>query len=196
MDEKRDSTGRGKRGGYSPGISSAEALLDATAALLQEKGYFGTGLNEILKNSGAPRGSLYHHFPGGKDELVIRALQRSAGQLQLSLQSVAASQGMQAFISFFKDRLLVSNFSKGCPVASVAQEVSTHRPEILEVCSAIYREWENALAEYLGGEASLTRARAILCQLEGAILLAKTHKDISYLDLVLASDTPANQRDK
>lgn len=60
-------------------LSSRERLIQTTAQLLQEKGYYGTGLKDILKLSGTPSGSLYHYFPDGKEELTAAAI-RSAGR--------------------------------------------------------------------------------------------------------------------
>src|SRR3954453_12156456 len=59
---------------------SRERLLDSAVDLLQRQGYHGTGLNELLERSGAPRGSLYHYFPGGKEQMGAEAIARAGGR--------------------------------------------------------------------------------------------------------------------
>jgi len=172
------------RGSYAIGDASVQRILDATAELLQEKGYYGTGLNEILKRSGAPRGSLYHHFPGGKDELVIRSLERSGRQLAAALQTESGTLELSRFLDYFRDQLIESDFSKGCPIAAVAQEVGNDHPEVRKACSQIYSLWEELLAASLTGPDAGPRARRLLCQIEGALLLCKTHRDLGYLDAI------------
>ena len=66
----------------SNGRASREAFVEATGELLRRQGYAATGLNEIVARSGAPRGSLYFHFPGGKQELALAAMERTGEQLR------------------------------------------------------------------------------------------------------------------
>lgn len=211
---------------YEKGRASRDRFLLAAAELLQERGYYGTGLNEILARSGAPRGSLYHHFPGGKDELTIAAL-RTAGErlsasLAAGLESAAdLAAGLRAFFDYFRNELRASEFRKGCPIAAVAQEVGGDHPEILAACGAIYADWEHQLTRLFSPNRTIvsesdtasapeqnrtfvsvpgsdsesatneTRrageaARLVLSTLEGALLLARTRHDLSYLDLAEA----------
>ena len=72
--------------------SSRERLLDSAVDLLQRQGYRGTGLNELLERSGAPRGSLYHYFPGGKEQIGAEAIARAGGQVAGGDRAPAAGQ--------------------------------------------------------------------------------------------------------
>ena len=172
---------------YKSGKASRERFLEAAGELLQERGYYGTGLNEILARSGAPRGSLYHHFPGGKDELVIEALRVSGASLGAQLREILAMatdarSGLRAIFETFRTILHDSDFRKGCPVAAVAQETAGDHDEIRTACAAIYAAWEVELAGAL--QIPVTPdARLLLSILEGALLLAKTRRDVTYLDL-------------
>ena len=71
--------------------SSRDAFVSSTAKLLRRQGYAATGLNEIVARSGAPRGSLYFHFPGGKQELALAAMEHSGEQLRGAIAAVMAS---------------------------------------------------------------------------------------------------------
>lgn len=188
---------------YKSGRASRERFLNSTAELLQERGYYGTGLNEILARSGAPRGSLYHHFPGGKDELTISALQVAGTSLGEQLTALLSggpdlATGIRRIFDFFRTELKKSDYRKGCPIAAVAQEVAGEHPDILAACDAIYAGWEAGLAMAISNnpesgappDASdpgcLEAAKLVLSTLEGALLLSKTRRDLTYLDLAEA----------
>ena len=70
---------------------SREAMIRATVDLLRERGYSGTSLGDVLARSGGPRGSIYHHFPGGKQELVTEALRRYGASLQRRIDAIAST---------------------------------------------------------------------------------------------------------
>ena len=179
---------------------SRERFIGATAELLQTRGYYGTSLNEILALSGAPRGSLYYHFPGGKDELAIAALQAAGAAVGRMLDRVLdatsdATAAIHSIFQFFRDELLRSSFQKGCPIAAIAQEVGSDHENVRTACQEIYRDWETRLvvllergrvadrSEQIAEPHPARMARLILCMLEGALLLAKSHRSVSYLDL-------------
>src|ERR1700716_2114518 len=72
-------------------VSSRDAFIRATGKLLRRQGYDATGVNEIVARSGAPKGSLYFHFPGGKEELALEAMRREGAQLRGSIAAVMRS---------------------------------------------------------------------------------------------------------
>ena len=99
-------------------------MLETTARLLQHRGYYGTALSDILAASGAPRGSLYFHFPGGKDQLVIEATRLAVDEtsryLRATLESAnGPAQGVRVFFEAAADLLVETDYSFGCPVAPV-----------------------------------------------------------------------------
>ncbi|MDT0329015.1 TetR/AcrR family transcriptional regulator [Nocardiopsis lambiniae] len=172
-------------------------LVAATRALIEAQGYFGTGLNRVLAESGAPRGSLYFHFPDGKDQLVADALAEGGREVD-DLLAAAEAEGLDAvgivrrLLDVLATRLEASAYDKGCPVATVALEVSGS-PErggnerLREICAAVYAGWERALADRLVVEGRSrpeadTAAEAALAQVEGALLLARTRHDRAPLD--------------
>lgn len=173
------------------GVKGAETrckLIKATRSLIESRGYFGTGLNQIVQDSGAPRGSLYFHFPGGKDELVAAAIAESGTDIAQTLRTVEASDAgdfLRTMLSLLGDQLEASDWTIGCPVATVALDTAATNEVVQQACSASYRSWEDALRERLTGfdhpepERLTTVALALI---EGGLILARTHRDRRPLD--------------
>ena len=175
--------------------STRDRLLKTTARLLQRKGYHGTGLSEILRTSKTPKGSLYHYFTGGKDELVIAALEGEAKKLTDDLMDVMENSldllaAMERVIDYFSQRLIESDYQVGSPLAPVAIEISNTHPHILAVCSRYYSEWEVVFSDKASKSGMPENkaeefGRNFLIQLEGALLLSKIHKTPHYLQYLL-----------
>ena len=169
------------------GAATRQRLIAATAELIEAGGYRATGLLQVVARSGAPRGSLYFHFPGGKEELAAQAVAASAGALSQLIARELESDAPTAvavagLIDALADRLEGSGWSHGCPVATVALEVSADEPTLGAACRDAYVDWQALLAERLvrdGLDEALARDRAelILASIEGALLLAKVHRD-------------------
>ena len=109
--------------------SSREAFIGATASLLRRQGYSATGLNEIVARSGAPKGSLYFHFPAGKQELAAAAMAHAGEQLAVAIEAVLdASEDLPQGIARLTDALALqlesSQYADGCPIATAALEAS------------------------------------------------------------------------
>ena len=108
-----------------------ERMIASAQELFQRQGYHGTGLKQILEDSGAPRGSLYFHFPGGKEELAIAAIAAASGPLQERFQGLAEAESPAQVLSIVADTLAweleESGFEKGCPVATVALDAARHQ---------------------------------------------------------------------
>src|ERR1700760_3884089 len=102
--------------------SIKQTMIERTAVLLAKKGLQGASFSEILQASGAPRGSLYHHFPGGKDELVLAALEYAGDQALGYLDRLSGKPARDvaaAFVSLWRSVLERSDFSAGCAVVAV-----------------------------------------------------------------------------
>jgi TetR/AcrR family transcriptional repressor of lmrAB and yxaGH operons len=174
--------------------NSREKLIEATAALLQKQGYFGTGLNEIVKESGAPKGSLYFHFPGGKEELAAEALALNGAGMRARLQ--AATEGtrnleeaLAVAVDVLARELEESDFSAGCPIATVALEAAATSDRIHEVVKEAYESWEAIIEGRMiaaGAPPKLARDTAIgvLAAIEGGLLLSRAHRDTAPLRAV------------
>ncbi len=159
-------------------------MLDAAQDLIESGGYYGAGLNQVLAVSGAPKGSLYFHFPGGKDQLVAESLRRAGQEISVEVRNLASSAPDTAtvvagLLGLLGDRLEASDWRKGCPVATVALDISAVNEMLRQVCSEVYQSWENALRNRLiadGHPVPDDTATAILAAIEGALLLARVHR--------------------
>ena len=162
-------------------MNARQRLIDTTARLLQTAGYHHTGLNQIVAESGAPKGSLYHYFPGGKVALAVAALDQSASQLaqalaQLCLRHPDPESAVAAVIDFFIQELEASHYTKGCPVATTTLEQAALTPEIRDACARAYRLWQDGLEAYFTGQGirqATFLAENLLMLIEGALLLAR-----------------------
>jgi TetR/AcrR family transcriptional repressor of lmrAB and yxaGH operons len=165
-------------------------LLDATQDLIEAGGYFGAGLNQVIAASGMPRGSLYFHFPGGKDQLVAEALRRAGLELGKAMRDLAdaapdATALVAGVIKLLGDRLEGSAWRKGCPVATVALEMAAGNDALQQVCAEVYDAWEGALRERLvvdGHPDADDVATSVLALVEGALLLARARRSRDPLD--------------
>jgi TetR/AcrR family transcriptional repressor of lmrAB and yxaGH operons len=104
-----------------------ERLIDAMFDALQCRGFHGVGLNEVLAQADAPKGVLYHHFPGGKTELAVAAIENAVAHIQASFTQLYAREGdalrvLQAWLGYAQKQLEQSGFERGCPFAAVALE--------------------------------------------------------------------------
>jgi TetR/AcrR family transcriptional repressor of lmrAB and yxaGH operons len=170
-----------------------ERMIETTAALVHRRGFHGTSLNEILEESGAPRGSLYYHFPGGKEELVLEATRQGVAIVTQVLKEVLTdtpdpADGVRAFIEAAAHELRDSGYVFGCPVAPIVLD-SPESSALAEVCQEALEEWQRVLVERLGS-AGIERRRAeslatmIVCGLEGGLILARARRDLAPLDAV------------
>jgi len=166
-------------------------MLETAAELVQRQGYASTGLNQILESSGAPKGSLYFHFPGGKEQLIALALEKSSESLSELLEQVLATAptpelALEMITGYFGSQLESSQFTKGCPIATVALEQSATSDALHEVCSRTYARWQSAIAARLVREGQTAEragelASFILSTIEGALLLCRAHRSVEPL---------------
>jgi TetR/AcrR family transcriptional repressor of lmrAB and yxaGH operons len=170
-----------------------EHMIETTAALVHRRGFYGTSLNEILAECGAPRGSLYYHFPGGKEELVLEAARQGVAMVTQLLKEVLtdssdSAEGVRAFVEAAAQLLRDSGYVFGCPVAPIVLD-SPESSALAEVCQEAFEEWQRVLVEGLGS-GGIERGRAeslatmIVCGLEGGLILARARRDIAPLDAV------------
>jgi TetR/AcrR family transcriptional regulator, lmrAB and yxaGH operons repressor len=178
------------------GERTRQKLVDATAELLRRQGYHATGLSEIVEESGAPRGSLYFHFPDGKDELAVTALRQAGEQWRVRIEAAVADAkdvgaSIDAIVTLLADDLEASGWEHGCPVAAVALE-STSRP-VRAAVVAHYTEWQERVTASLIERFGVPKALASqfttvsLAAIEGALLLARVHKSREPLVVVGAA---------
>ncbi|MEV4682361.1 TetR/AcrR family transcriptional regulator [Streptomyces kurssanovii] len=171
------------------GTETRDRLLDATQELIETGGYFGAGLNQVVAASGAPRGSLYFHFPGGKDQLVGESVRRAGRAITDTLAGAepgpSAAEFVAGVLRLLGDRLAESGWRRGCPVATVALETAATSDLLHDACSEVYSSWEAALRARLEGRPDADDlAVTVLALIEGALLLARTHRSREPLERV------------
>jgi TetR/AcrR family transcriptional regulator, lmrAB and yxaGH operons repressor len=162
-------------------------MIEATALLLRQRGYHGTSLNDILSASGAPRGSLYFHFPGGKDQLVIEVTRDSVDKVsrQLAEELAAEKDPAVAVHHIYQSvaRMLEDNqFTLGCPIAPVVLDSPADVPELAELCRSAFEQWVGLLqAAFVRAGVPERRARALALlvesSLEGLMVIARASRD-------------------
>lgn len=176
-------------------IHPRDKLIETMARLMQAQGYRNTGLNQLLAESGAPKGSLYHYFTGGKEALAVAALEHSARQVAERMSLLAATaatprQALEAVFEAFIGDLEQSGFQKGCPVATVTLEEAAQSPSIQQACARAFELWHGVLAAYLqqqGIDHPDQRAESLLMALEGALILSRAQRDCAPLRRLVQS---------
>jgi AcrR family transcriptional regulator len=167
-------------------------MIRAAAELMQRRGYLGTGVAEILSRASAPRGSLYHHFPGGKREIAIEAVRYSGRLFERDLERIAAESSslddyVVALNTLSKRDLLATDFDASCPIAATALDVPHDEHEILQACAAAFDLWSRAVTEGMErAGVDLEKARRLgpffVNTLLGAVMSARASRDIKVID--------------
>lgn len=176
------------------GDETRARLIAATRTLLEAKGYHGTGLNEVIATSGTPRGSLYHHFPGGKDQLVAEALAVAGREVDEIVNDAGAKardsrELVSALLNALADRMVAADYAKGCPIATVALDVAATNDALQAICDGVYTDWRRSLADALLADGHPAAdvddlAAAVLALIEGALVLARTARSRKPIEQV------------
>jgi AcrR family transcriptional regulator len=161
-----------------PPIPTRDRILFATAELFRRQGYNGTGLKQVVVAADAPFGSLYHHYPGGKQELG-EAVIHSAGAFFQALVTAVYDEGatteasVRAVFAGAAETLEATDYEDACPIATVALEVASTDDRLRQATAAVFERWTEAVAERLGDR---DRALAIIAALEGAFILCRASR--------------------
>jgi AcrR family transcriptional regulator len=177
------------------GIIMADArarMIQSAVVLFRERGVHGTSFNDVLEHSGAPRGSIYHHFPGGKAQLAEEAT-RYAGEfiaagLARSLESDDPVAAIRAFAATWREILRTSDFESGCPIMSATLE-GERSPGARDAAAATFARCESLLADaFVRAGVEPARARALgtlaIAAVEGGIVLARAQRSALPLERV------------
>jgi AcrR family transcriptional regulator len=181
-----------------------ERIVQRSAELFRRQGFAGTGVKQIVAEASAPFGSLYHFFPGGKEQLgeeVIRWSGGIYGQLldafyEPGADPVAATRN---FFAAAAQTLRETDYADACPIATVALEVSSTNEPMRQACADVFDGWVDGATERLT-EAGLTRKRSrelafsLIGALEGAFVLSRALRSTEPLEAAGASMT-AEMRD-
>jgi len=166
--------------------SAREDLLDAATELFRARGYEGVGVAELLERSGAPRGSLYFHFPGGKEQIGVEAVERVGASIRTQFQALAAREPdlehyVDAVFRSAAKTVKERSFDASCPIAAIASESSSRSPLLRAAVAETLASWERevaAMAERWGmnAKAAAEFASAVITAMEGAMIMAKSKR--------------------
>jgi AcrR family transcriptional regulator len=176
--EIRPATERGER--------TRRRMVRGAASLLRERGYTGTGFREVIEATGAPRGSIYHHFPGGKAQLAREAVDYVSGLARDAIEEPLAAGdpigALRAFVALWRADFERSGYRAGCPIAAVAVESHDDAPELLDAAANAFARWQTAFSGSLR-KAGVPAARAerlanlVVSAVEGAIVVSRARRD-------------------
>jgi TetR/AcrR family transcriptional regulator, lmrAB and yxaGH operons repressor len=186
-------------------------MLETTARLLQHRGYYGTSLGDILAESSAPRGSLYFHFPGGKDQLVIEATRAAVEETTAALRAILAgaaspAQGVRAFVEAVAGLMRESGYTFGCPVAPVILDAAGGVAELAALCRQAFETWAGMMRAAfvragMPGKRAHALALLVMSSIEGLLLIARANRDCgapmtvaAELERVVAAELPRRSR--
>ncbi|WP_280269291.1 TetR/AcrR family transcriptional regulator [Nocardia wallacei] len=173
-------------------MGARDRLIDSTVDLMRRNGVAGTGIAQLLAHSGISRRSIYLNFPDGKAELVAAAT-RSAGQAASALIGTLTAGAdlaacVAAFPSMWREALLSSDFTAGCPIVAAALG-RTEAPEAADVAGETFTDWEQILAERLRAERvapdrALSLATTIVAAIEGGVVMSLATRSVAPLERV------------
>ncbi|KBZ68068.1 TetR/AcrR family transcriptional regulator [Mycobacterium colombiense] len=170
-----------------------ERMVVSAALLIRERGAHATAISDVLEHSGAPRGSAYHYFPGGRTQLLCEAVDYAGEHVAAVI--AGADDGLQlldTLIDKYRRQLLDSDFRAGCPIVAVSVEAGEQHDAdrmVIERAAAVFDRWTDLIAaRFVADGIAPERARelAVLAtsSLEGAIVLARVRRDLMPLDVV------------
>jgi AcrR family transcriptional regulator len=171
---------------------SRASMVRSAASLIRSRGVSATSFSDVLADSGAPRGSIYHHFPDGKAQLAEDAIRWTSERLLAHLRAgtpSGPSHVLERFIDVWRRTVVASAGTAGCVVAGVAIDTVPEETGVMEVVRATFRSWAAVLAEQLeaaGVPAQRAKpiAMATLAGMEGALILCRAEGNVKPLDAV------------
>ncbi len=163
-----------------------ENLVRSAMRLFRRQGYASSGLQQILAESGAPKGSLYHYFPSGKEALGEAAVEMAGGMIRDMLAELAARHRdptafLRAYTRVMAGWMEESGYRSGCPIATTLLETAPASPAITAAGQRAIDGWVEIVAEVLarGGlppREARSRAQLIIAAMEGALILSRVRQ--------------------
>lgn len=180
----------------SPSSNPKDQMIAAAVMLVRSRGASATGFSDIIEASGAPRGSIYHHFPNGKSELLAAMIDRAANLVGKVIKAQAAEAASPADLvrriaDVFSDAPIASGWTQGCPVAAATVE-GDHQPEpVRQATAQAFDHWIDAIALALARFGIADKdgtdfASAIVAGIEGGLILARAQRDVRAYDGIVA----------
>ncbi|MEO1060350.1 MAG: TetR/AcrR family transcriptional regulator [Actinomycetota bacterium] len=161
---------------------TADRLIDAVLLSLREHGYAGTSMQDLLRETGVSSSSMYHFFPGGKEELVVTAVRRTgldaARRISEVFERLEVAEGIERIFDAAAAEMDGHGFTLGCSIGVPATEAPADSPAIREAVAEVFAAWADAYAAALRGagvapERAAQLGRFVVASYEGAVMLAR-----------------------
>lgn len=172
-------------------------MIEAATTLFRRRGYEGVGVAELLSFSGAPRGSLYFHFPGGKEQIAIEAVTRAGLAVRDGIRARGAITNsiedyVETAFAGWSDNLQATDYENGCIIALVGLEAASASPALKKAADDAFVSWEveltdMAMSKGLDRERAQTFATSFICSVEGSIMMARTRNSVVPLTMAKES---------
>lgn len=165
-----------------------DRMVASAALLIRERGAHATAISDVLEHSGAPRGSAYHYFPGGRTQLLCEAIDFAADHIAHRISTAGnAVDALEVVVDGFRGQLTETGYRAGCPVVAVTVEADN--PEVVARAAAAFSRWIEQIEALLrtdGVDAERAAELAMLTTtaIEGAVLVCRTTGSTAPLDLV------------
>lgn len=166
-------------------------MVRSAASLISEHGVNATSFSDVLADSGAPRGSIYHHFPEGKKQLTEEAMALTSDRVLTYLRAGTGTTPLEVldhFISIWRAVVVSTKATRGCAIAGVAVDSPDDSVDLMTLARDIFRSWASLLAEQLGAVGMATDlaqdiAGTSLATMEGALILCRVEGNVEPLDV-------------
>lgn len=173
------------------GARTRARLVESMLDLIQARGYSGAGLNAVTKHAAAPKGSLYFHFPDGKEALGLEAIELAAARFQALIEEASREGGnpsetVRRIIDVLAGMMTDSDFQLGCPVSVVTLEMGTDSDRLRLACATAFDSWITPMAQYLAATGhpepqARTLATALVSMVEGALIISRAQGSVEPL---------------
>ncbi|WHT21642.1 TetR/AcrR family transcriptional regulator [Crossiella sp. CA-258035] len=173
-------------------LGTRDRIVHTTSKLMQRQGYEGTGIKQIAREASATLGSVYHFFPGGKQELAVAAVRHADEEFAEMLTEILAAhedpaEAVYQVAAMNGTYLRDSGWEEGCPVTATALETAGRVPEIQRACAETFANWERLVFEKLkssGYHEELARelAGTVINALSGAEVSAQVTRSVEPLE--------------
>jgi AcrR family transcriptional regulator len=173
---------------------SRASMVRSAASLIRTRGMSATSFSDVLQESRAPRGSIYHHFPDGKVQLAGDAIRWTSERVlahQRACRATTAAGVLDCFIDMWRQVVVASRGTAGCVVAGVAIDTVADERGLIDVVRATFRSWTGLLTEQLRatgvpGRRASAIAVATVAGMEGALILCRAEGSSAPLETVAA----------
>ena len=165
-------------------------MLLSAADVLRERGAAGVTIDAVLARSGAPRGSVYHHFPAGRSQILREALDFAGDEITAKIDEaadVSPTELLRQIVAMWREKLVGSDYTAGCPVLAAAVGAGQDEQQLTTVAGDIFRRWREASRQaYVRAGFDPAEAKALahttIAALEGAVVLCRSTQSLEPLD--------------